>query len=119
MTPINDQPSTTNELAILAPMKATVYKSTGSWYIVKNEQWKFLNARIKGRLKIDGITSTNPIAVGDIVTAEREDGGLIIDSIEPRKNYITRVSPKNKNQHHIIASNLDQSFLFVTLKEPK
>ncbi len=103
-------------------MKALVYKSTGSWYVVKNEQGEFLNARIKGKLKIDNITSTNPVAVGDVVYVEQQDteeGAVIINSIEERKNYITRQSPHNKHQHHIIASNLDQSLLFATLKDPK
>lgn len=103
-------------------MNALVYKSTGSWYVVKNEKGEFLNARIKGKFKIDNITSTNPIAVGDVVDVERQDteeGAVIINSIDERKNYITRQSPHNKHQHHIIASNLDQSILFATLKAPK
>ena len=103
-------------------MKALVYKSTGSWYVVKNEQGEFLNARIKGKFKIDNITSTNPVAVGDIVEVEQEDteeGAVVINAIGERKNYITRQSPHNKHQHHIIASNLDQSLLFATLKNPK
>lgn len=103
-------------------MKALVYKSTGSWYVVKNEQGKFLNARIKGKFKIDNITSTNPVAVGDVVEVEQEDteeGAVVINAIGERKNYITRQSPHNKHQHHIIASNLDQSLLFATLKNPK
>jgi len=103
-------------------MKALVYKSTGSWYVVKNEQGEFLNARIKGKFKIDNITSTNPVAVGDVVEVEQEDteeGAVIINAIGERKNYITRQSPHNKHQHHIIASNLDQSLLFATLKNPK
>ncbi len=105
-----------------AAMEALVYKSTGSWYVVKNEEGKIFNARIKGVLKIDGITSTNPIAVGDRVEADMENEGestLTITSIHERKNYIARVSPHNKNQHHIIASNLDQCMLFATLKDPK
>jgi ribosome biogenesis GTPase / thiamine phosphate phosphatase len=103
-------------------MKLTVYKSTGSWYIVHDDEGKVFNARIKGKLKIDGITSTNPIAVGDIVDAEmenEEENTLTIKSIDQRRNYITRTSPHNKHQHHIIASNLDQSLLFATLKDPK
>lgn len=103
-------------------MNARVYKSTGSWYVVKCEDGAFYNARIKGRFKIDDITSTNPIAVGDIVDVEKEDNEeytVVINNIHERKNYITRQSPHNKNQHHIIASNLDQSLLFATLKEPK
>ncbi len=104
------------------PMMATVYKSTGSWYIVKDDTGRQYNARILGRFKIDGITSTNPIAVGDQVSIETEneqEDSVIITAISNRKNYITRVSPANKHQHHIIASNLDQSLLFATLKDPK
>jgi len=103
-------------------MNALVYKSTGSWYVVKNENGEFYNARIKGKFKIDNITSTNPVAVGDKVDVDKEDtqeGSVIITNIYPRKNYITRQSPHNKHQHHIIASNLDQSLLFATLKDPK
>jgi ribosome biogenesis GTPase len=103
-------------------MKATVYKSTGSWYVVQNEQGEVFNARMLGKFKIDGLTSTNPIAVGDIVNIETEnelEGSVTITEIDDRKNYITRTSPANKYKHHIIASNLDQSLLFATLKEPK
>ncbi len=103
-------------------MKALVYKSTGSWYVVKGEDEEFYNARIKGKFKIDDITSTNPVAVGDIVDVDKEDteaADVIITGIHERKNYITRQSPHNKHQHHIIASNLDQSLLFTTLKDPK
>lgn len=103
-------------------MMATVYKSTGSWYIVQDVEGRVFNARIKGKFKIDNITSTNPIAVGDMVRTELEnelENTLTITDIEPRKNYITRSSPHNRNQHHIIASNLDQSLLFATLKDPK
>ena len=108
-------------------MKATVYKSTGSWYIVKDDSGNILNARILGKFKIDGLTSTNPIAVGDRVIIDSDAGrrendseiSLTITAIDDRKNYITRSSPANKHQHHIIASNLDQSVLFATLKDPK
>lgn len=103
-------------------MKATVYKSTGSWYILQNDAGEIFNGRIKGKLKIDGITSTNPVAVGDVVIVEEEneiENTVTITAVEERRNYITRTSPHNKNQHHIIAANLDQSLLFATLKEPK
>ncbi|MCY7291611.1 MAG: ribosome small subunit-dependent GTPase A [Ferruginibacter sp.] len=103
-------------------MKATVYRSTGSWYILKNTEGEFVNARLKGKLKIEGITSTNPIAVGDIVEIDDEEvveGNLVISKIYDRRNYINRVSPHNKNLHHIVAANLDQSLLFATLKDPK
>ena len=103
-------------------MKALIYKSTGSWYITKSETGKLYNARIKGVLKIDGITSTNPIAVGDEVEMDLEnelEDTTTITKIHERKNYVARQSPHNKHQHHIIASNLDQSLLFATLKDPK
>jgi ribosome biogenesis GTPase len=103
-------------------MQARIYKSTGSWYVAKAEHGEIFNARIKGIFKIDGITSTNPIAVGDIVNIEPEDvaeNTAVITEIEERKNYIARSSPHNKKQHHIIASNLDQTLLLATLKEPK
>ncbi len=102
-------------------MQATVYRSTGSWYILKNSEGEFVNARLKGKLKIKGITSTNPIAVGDIVEldADAEADSLVISKIYDRRNYINRVSPHNKNLHHIVAANLDQSLLFATLKDPK
>ena len=104
-------------------MRARVYKSTGSWYTVQTEDGNFSVARIKGIFKIDGITSTNPIAVGDWVNIEveagGEEGGMMITGIDERNNYINRQSPANKYQHHIIASNLDQSLLLATLKDPK
>jgi ribosome biogenesis GTPase len=103
-------------------MKAVIYKSTGSWYVTKTQDGKVFNARIKGVLKISGLTSTNPIAVGDSVEMELEnelESTATITRICDRTNYIARVSPHNKNQHHIVASNLDQSFLFATIKDPK
>lgn len=103
-------------------MRARIYKSTGSWYVAKAADGKLYNARIKGIFKIDEITSTNPIAVGDeveMVIEDVQEESAMIDRIYDRKNYVARVSPHNKRQHHIIASNLDQSILFATLKEPK
>ncbi|OSZ79682.1 ribosome small subunit-dependent GTPase A [Chitinophagaceae bacterium IBVUCB1] len=104
-------------------MKGLVYKSTGSWYIVKDEAGKLWNARVKGKLKIDeDISSTNPIAVGDVVVCnveEKEEGIATIKSIAPRNNYIVRVSPHNKNQKHIVASNLDAALVVATIAEPR
>lgn len=80
------------------------------------------NARIKGVFKIDDITSTNPIAVGDEVEIEIEDENettAVITSILPRRNYINRQSPRVKYQQHIIAANLDQSLLVATLRDPR
>ena len=103
-------------------MKALVYKSTGSWYTVKDESGKTYNARIKGIFKMDDITSTNPVSVGDIVEMDMEnevENTAIITGIDKRRNYINRQSPRGKHQHHIIAANLDQSMLVATLKEPR
>lgn len=103
-------------------MKGIVYKSTGSWYIVKDEVGNNYQARLKGKFKIKDITSTNPIAVGDEVIFEMEDdveNRTIITELLPRKNYVNRISPANKRQHHIIACNLDQSLLIATIKDPR
>lgn len=103
-------------------MKALVYKSTGSWYLTKDESGKSFNARIKGVFKIDGITSTNPIAVGDIVEIEHEnelENSVMITEIHDRRNYIARQSPSHRMQHHIVAANVDQSLLVATLREPR
>ena len=106
----------------LAPMQALVYKSTGSWYTVKTGEGRVYQARMKGVFKIDGITSTNPVSVGDEVEIAPEpdqDGVAIITDILPRRNYINRQSPRHKHQHHIVAANLDQSLLIATLREPR
>lgn len=103
-------------------MKGTVYKSTGSWYVVRTAAGEVFNARLKGKFKIEGITSTNPIAVGDEVDFEMEDEAenrVMITTLHPRKNYVNRVSPANKRLHHIVACNLDQSLLVATIKDPK
>ena len=102
-------------------MRALVYKSTGSWYQVKDLDGLMHNARIVGKLKIGGITSTNPIAVGDWVEIENQSEveSTIITKVHERTNYINRTSPHNRNQHHIVAANLNQSLLFATLKDPK
>lgn len=103
--------------------KGLVYKSTGSWYLVRDEEGKFWNARIKGKLKIDEeISSSNPIAVGDTVIfqVERdEDNTAIISEVTDRHNYIVRVSPQNRNQKHIVASNLDVALVMATIAHPR
>lgn len=103
-------------------MRARVYKSTGSWYQVKNDAGKRYNARLKGVFKTEDISSTNPIAVGDDVEIKEEletEQSAVITDIHDRRNYVIRSSPHTRWQHHIIASNLDQSLLFITLKEPR
>ena len=103
-------------------MKAIVYRSTGSWYIVKNESGNQFNARLKGVFKIEDSRNTNPLAVGDIVEIEMEnesEGSVVINTIYDRKNYINRQSPRGRFQHHVIAANIDQSLMIATLKEPR
>ncbi len=103
-------------------MKGTVYKSTGSWYSVKTPYGKFFECRIKGKFRIQDIKSTNPIAVGDFVEFEvetknnKETG--VIKRIEERQNHIVRKSVNLSKQTHIIASNIDQVFLLVTIDNP-
>lgn len=104
-------------------MEALIYKSTGSFYLAKDEFGKMWNCKIRGKLKIaDAISTTNPIAVGDKVTIFIEDEGqnaAIITEILVRNNYIVRSSPHNKYQKHIIASNLDLAVLVATIKDPR
>lgn len=103
-------------------MRGTVYKSTGSWYTVKSWNGKFYDCRIKGKFRLDGIKSTNPVAVGDKVEFEVEKKGDetigIIARIEERENYIIRKSVNLSKQTHIIAANVDVAFLLVTLNNP-
>lgn len=104
-------------------MRGIVYKSTGAWYTVKTDDGTFYNCRIKGKFRMQDIKSTNPVAVGDKVIFEIEEiGGEtvgVISEIEDRSNYIIRKSVKLSKQTHIIAANIDQVFLIVTLKKPK
>ena len=99
-------------------LEGIVYKSTGSWYLVKSEN-KFFECRIKGKIRLKDKSTTNPIAVGDQVKFELEsDGKGIISDILPRENYIIRKSVNLSKQYHIIASNIDISVLVVTLNNP-
>ncbi len=103
-------------------MKALVYKSTGSWYLVKGTDGLWYNARIKGKFKISDITSTNPITVGDeieIEIEETEEQSAVVSHIYDRHNYINRQSPANKHLHHIIAANIDQAVLICTIRQPR
>ena len=102
-------------------MQGLVIKSTGSWYEVITNSGETINCRIKGKFRTLDIKTTNPIAVGDKVEVEREpdqDTGLIT-TLHPRKNYIIRKSVNLSKQAQIIAANLDQAFLIVTLASPR
>lgn len=103
-------------------MIGLVYKSTGSWYTVKTQDGNTYECRIKGKFRIKGIKSTNPVAVGDKVAFKLETIGDetvgVIHEILDRKNYIIRKSVNLSKRTHIIAANLDQVFLLVTLNNP-
>lgn len=104
-------------------MTATIYKSTGSFYLAYDDAGRKWTCRIRGRLKIDdAISSTNPIAVGDSVTLLIEDEDertAVITGIGDRHNYIVRTSPHNKHQKHIVAANIDLALLVATIKDPR
>lgn len=102
-------------------MKAKVLQSTGSWYIVRNEKGDILNSRLPGKFKQATQKTTNPIAVGDevIIGHETQTNDYIIEDILPRRNYIVRQSPRQKHLKHIIASNIDQAIIIVTISKPR
>lgn len=107
---------------IFAFMTGIVYKSTGSWYTVKIDNGKAYECRIKGKFRIKGIKSTNPVAVGDrvdikIETNNDQETG-VIEHIHERQNYIIRKSVNLSKQTHIIASNIDVAYLLITLNNP-
>ena len=103
-------------------MKGIVYKSTGSWYSVKTKQGIEYQCRVKGKLRLDNLQSTNPLAVGDIVEFDLENNDKsnsgIIDQVCERKNYILRKSVNLSKQTHILAANIDILFLVITLNNP-
>lgn len=93
-------------------------RSTGSWYQVRTADGDLLECRIKGKFRIKGVRTTNPVAVGDIVQYEITDGDAMIVEIADRKNYIIRKSVNLSKQAQIIASNIDHAYLIVTLAQP-
>ena len=99
-------------------IRALVIRATGSWYEVLHEGER-LRCRIRGRLRLKGVRSTNPVVVGDIVRCESDESGeWIIADIEPRRNYIIRRASNLSKESHIIAANIDRAMLVVTLTEP-
>ena len=100
--------------------KGLVIKNTGSWYLVKTDEGRTVECKIKGNFRLKGIRSTKPVAVGDRVKIIRnQEGTAFITEIEDRKNYIIRRSSNLSKQSHIIASNLDQCMLIVTVNYPE
>ena len=103
-------------------MKGLVIKNTGSWYTVLTDDGQLVDCKIKGTFRLKGIRSTNPVAVGDRVAITRSPSlsrGAFITEIEDRKNYIIRRSQNLSKQSHIIAANVDQAFLVVTVNYPQ
>ena len=101
-------------------MEGLVTKNTGSWYIVRTENGDSIRCKIKGNFRLKGIRSTNPIAVGDRVQIiTNQEGTAFINEIEDRKNYIIRRSSNLSKQSHILAANLDQCMLVVTVNYPE
>lgn len=99
--------------------KGFVVKSTGSWYLVRLTDGEIVECRIRGKFRMGGIRTTNPVAVGDVVTVETGTEGSVITAIEPRRNYIIRKSTNLSKESHIIASNVDQAMLIVTVNHPE
>ena len=100
----------------------TVIKSTGLWYLVMLEKGEILRCRIIGKFRLSGFKLTNPVAVGDRVEIQREEGEegtAIIKNILPRKNYVARQSPRRKHDLHLLAANVDQAILIVTMVHPR
>ncbi len=101
-------------------MTGLVIKNTGSWYTVKTDEGQTIECKIKGNFRLKGIRSTNPVAVGDrVVIVRNAEGTAFITDIEDRRNYIIRKSPNLSKQSHIIAANVDQAFLVVTVNYPQ
>lgn len=107
-------------------MKGLVVKNTGSWYTVRTDDGQLMDCKIKGNFRLKGIRSTNPVAVGDRVTVSRnevrggryEDNTAFITEIDDRRNYIVRKSINLSKQSHILAANVDQALLIVTVANP-
>ena len=102
-------------------MQGTVIKSTGSWYNVRMEDGHLLECRIVGKLRLNDLPLTNPIAVGDEVEVEmeKETGNGLIKKVLPRRNYVVRQSPHRKHDLHLLASNIDQALLVTTITQPR
>jgi ribosome biogenesis GTPase len=101
-------------------MKGLVVKNTGSWYTVLTDDGQLIESKVKGNFRLKGIRSTNPVAVGDrVMLVTNPEGTAFITEIEDRRNYIIRKSQNLSKQSHIIAANVDQAFLIVTVDYPQ
>ena len=100
-------------------MKGIITKSTGSWYNVRLEDGNYVQARVKGKLRLVDRRTTNPVNIGDRVLIEMEEGDSVISEVLPRENYIIRQSSRHRTAEHIIACNLDQAILMATISQPR
>jgi len=100
-------------------LRARVTKSTGAWYDLITDDGQEVKARLKGLMRMEGLTSTNPVAVGDYVQIEKEQDDWMISKVEERENYIIRKSPAKKMYSHILAANIDQAFVLITASFPR
>lgn len=103
-------------------VKGKVLKSTGKWYIVELNDGSLVNCRIRGRMRMDGLRTTNPVSVGDVVSLAEdidEEGNRVITDFDKRRNYIVRKSTNLSKQMQILAANIDRAYLIVTLKSPE
>ena len=101
-------------------MRGLVIKNTGSWYTVRTESNELIECKIKGNFRLKGSRSTNPVAVGDYVhILQNKEGTAFISEIEARKNYIVRKAANLSKQSHVLAANLDQCMLIVTVNYPE
>lgn len=103
-------------------MTGKILKSTGKWYIIELEDGTVVNGRIRGKLRLDGLKTTNPIAVGDkVLLSDKidDEGNRVIENFAPRTNYIVRKSTNLSKQQQILAANIDQAYLLVTIHSPE
>ena len=100
-------------------MRGVIIKSTGSWYLVRDEQDKVVRARLPGKFKLNDQKISNPISVGDFVILEAEDDNFLIQKILQRRNYIIRKSPKKRGYAHMIAANIDKAVMVASHKRPR
>jgi ribosome biogenesis GTPase / thiamine phosphate phosphatase len=103
-------------------VKGKVLKSTGKWYIVELNDGSIVNCRIRGRMRMDGLRTTNPVSVGDVVSLSDDvddEGNRVITDFDKRRNYIVRKSTNLSKQMQILAANIDRAYLIVTLKSPE
>ncbi len=106
----------------MSSQTGTVFKSTGSWYRVRLADGQFMDCRVRGKLRLQGLKTTNPVAVGDVVEVMADPantGTGIITAIRPRRNYVMRRSVHKTDHGHLLAANIDQAMLMVTLSMPR